>query len=101
MTRDGVSDLLVTFTPPLCDEGRNLARADPGNRFASPDTLQPLFGCGQRQIELDQPPDVITQAPTLFVSPLTQPLVQIVWEILNLNSAHSLIVACPQLSWAC
>ncbi len=94
MTRDGVLDLLVTFAPPLCDECRNLARTDSGNRLASPDALQPLFGCGQRKIELDQPPHVLAQALTLLVSSLTQPLVQVVWDVLDLNSAHSLILAC-------
>ncbi len=94
MTRDCVSDLLVTFPPPICDEGRNLAGADSSNGFASPDALQPLFGCGQRKIELDQPPHVIAQALPLLVGPLTQPLVQVVRNVLDLNSAHSLILAC-------
>jgi len=101
MTRDGVSDLLVTFPPPLYDESRNLARADSGNRFASPDALQPLFGRGERKIELDQPSHVIAQALTLLVSPLTQPLVQIVWDVLDLDRAHSLILACSSSLYAC
>jgi hypothetical protein len=92
---DGTQDLLFAFGPPFLDQSGNLSRLNVGNRVSA-EAVEPFPRAWNGEITLKRRKDVLAEAPALTPGSLAQPIVQIVWHVLDLNSAHSMILACPQ-----
>src|ERR1700680_906037 len=92
---DGTQDLLVAFVPTLLDQSGNLSRLNIGN-WVSPEAVEPFPRARNREITLERRKDVLAETPALAPRPLTQSIVQILWHVLDLNSAHGMTLACDK-----
>jgi hypothetical protein len=90
---DGTQDLLVAFGPTLLDQSGNLSRLDIGD-WVLPEAVEPFPCARNREIALKRRKDVLAETPALAPGPLAQPIVQLLRHILDLNSAHGMILAC-------